>query len=310
MYFTRQETSLETIRRGRKKTKVEDYPENSGSDKISPRRGRSAKKANEIKKEMDSDTGIDTSLHTSLTSSVEILSVTTRKMKQAKGFQLKVWLKERDILVVPPISRVKPDITEIQTVDRHDYNLWQNLEKDISVCRGNYSRVSNVFDEHSRIIPKSKLVVCSIYNKCIDYENHDNLAHSLIPRDGNIDHSDSFEIMTRAVGDCLLDAISCLVYANQNHSRELRTRLTFKAILNAEWYLMDGNLGINMPQLDTAHSLVERYSLYSGTQAKDYKTTYEQEVMCCFKSGEYCGLWQIHQVSSIIGCPIICLFLV
>ena len=58
-------------------------------------------------------------------------------MKQAKGFQLKVWLKERDVLVVPPSSHVKPDITEIRTVDRHDYNLWQNLEKDISVCRGN-----------------------------------------------------------------------------------------------------------------------------------------------------------------------------
>ena len=43
-------TLLETMRRGRKKTKVEDYPEISGSDKISPRRGQSAKKANESKK--------------------------------------------------------------------------------------------------------------------------------------------------------------------------------------------------------------------------------------------------------------------
>ena len=100
-------------------------------------------------------------------------------------------------------------------------------------------------------------MVCSIYNKCIDYDNHDTLAHSLIPRDGNIYRSDSYQIMTRAVGDCLLDAISHLVYGNQNHSRELRTRMTFEAILNAEWYLMDENLGINMPQLDTAHSLVD-----------------------------------------------------
>ena len=219
-------------------------------------------------------------------------------MKQAKGFQLKVWLKERDVLVVPPISRVKPDITEIQTVDRHDYNLWQNLEKDISICRGNYSRVSNVCDEHSRIIPKSKLVVCSIYNKHIDYANQNTLAHSLIPREGKIDHSDSYEIMTRAVSDCLLDAISHLVYANQNHSHELRTRITFEAVLNAEWYLMDGNLGINMPQLDTAHSLVEQYSLYAGTQAKDYKTTYEQEVMRCFKIQGI--LWSMANSSSFI----------
>ena len=56
--------------------------------------------------------------------------------------------------------------------------------------------------------------------------------------------------MTRAVSDCLLDAISRLVYANQNHACEIRTRMTFEAVLNAEWYLLDGNLGINMPQLD------------------------------------------------------------
>ena len=123
MIISQQESSVETMRRGRKTTKVEDYPEISGSDKISPRKGRSAKKANEIKKEMDCGTGIDTSWHTSLTSSVEILSITTRKMKKAKGFQLKVWLKERDVLVVPPSSLMKPDITEIRTVDKHDYNL-------------------------------------------------------------------------------------------------------------------------------------------------------------------------------------------
>ena len=125
---------------------------------------------------------------------------------------------------------------------------------------------------------------------------------------GILIRSDSFEIMTRAVGDCLLDAVSRLVYANQNHARELRTRMTLEAVVNSNWYLMDENLGINLPRLDTAHSLVERYSLYAGTQAKDYKTTYEQEVIRCFKSGEYCGLWQIHHVSSVIGCPIICLF--
>ena len=78
MIISQQETSLETMRRGREKTKVEDYPKISRSDKISPRRGQSAKKANEFKKEMDCGTGIDTSWHTSSTSSVEILSVTTR----------------------------------------------------------------------------------------------------------------------------------------------------------------------------------------------------------------------------------------
>ena len=198
---------------------------------------------------------------------------------------MKLWLKEKDVLVVPPISHVKPDITEIWTVDRHDYNLWQNLEKDISVCRGKFSRVSNICHEHYTKIQKSRFVVSSIYNKCLDADNHDTLVHSLIPRDGNIDRSDSFEIMTRADSDCFLDAISQLVYAYQNHTHELRTRITLEAVLNAEWYLMDGNLGINIPQLDTAHSLVERYSLYAGTQAKDYKTTYEQEVIHCFKSG-------------------------
>ena len=97
--------------------------------------------------------------------------------------------------------------------------------------------------------------------------------------------SDSFETMTRAVRDCLLDAISQLVYGNQNHAHELRTRMTLEAVLYADWYLLDENLGINLPQLDTGYTLAERYSLFSGTEAKDYTTTYQQEVIRCFKSG-------------------------
>ena len=55
--------------------------------------------------------------------------------------------------------------------------------------------------------------------------------------------------------------------------------MTLEAVLYAEWYLVDENLGINLPPLYTGYTLAERYSLFSGTEAKDYKTTYEQEVI-------------------------------
>ena len=134
--------------------------------------------------------------------------MTTRKMKQAKGFEVKAWLPERDILVLPASSRVKADITQTFSVAKHDYRIWKQIEKDISLCRGNYVRVTNICREHQRKLPKTSLVISLVFNKCLDFDNQDTLAHSLIPRDGNIDRSHSFEIMTRAVGDCLLDAIS------------------------------------------------------------------------------------------------------
>ena len=298
-------TSVQGTRKSKKKSREQEDGDIVGGDKVLPRRGRSAKKS-ETKKETDYDTMGDTSRCKSSTSSVEILSMTTRKMKQAKGFEVKSWLQERDVLVLP--SRVKADITQNLSIARHDYKIWKQIEKDISLCRGNYVRVTNVCREHKGKLAETSLVISSLFNKCLDFDNQDTLAHSLIPRDGNIDRSDSFEIMTRAVRDCLLDAISRLVYGNQNHARELRTRMTLEAVLYADWYLLDENLGINLPQLDTGYTLAERYSLFSGTEAKDYTTTYQQEVIRCFKSGQYCALWQIHQLSSVIGRPIICLF--
>ena len=93
---------------------------------------------------MDCDTRSDRSKHRSSTSSVEILSMTTRKMKHTKGFEVKSWLQERDILVIPPNSHVKADIMHILPLDRHEYKLWKKIKKDISLCRGNYARVTNV----------------------------------------------------------------------------------------------------------------------------------------------------------------------
>ena len=136
MSKSQQETSVQTRTRSRNKTKIEDDSKRSGGDKISPKRDQS----------------------------VEIVSVSKRKLRQTEGFEVKSWLKERDILVIPPDSRVKPHITHIRSVVRHDYKLWKNIEKDISVCRGNYSRVSNVCQQHYTNLPKSTLVVSSIYN--------------------------------------------------------------------------------------------------------------------------------------------------
>ena len=142
------------------------------------------------------------------------------------------------------------------------------IEKNISLCISNYVRVTNLCREHQQKLPKTSLVISLMFNKRLDFDTQDTLAHSLFPRDGNIDRSHSFEIMNRAVGDCLLDAMSRLVYGNQNHASELRTRMTLEALLYAEWYLVDENLGINLPRLDTGYTLAERYSLFQEQRPK------------------------------------------
>ena len=180
-------TSVQGTRKSKKKSREQEDGDIVDGDKVLPRRGQSAKKS-ETKKETDYDTMGDTSRCKSSTSSVEILSMTTRKMKQAKGFEVKLWLQERDVLVLP--SHVKADIMQNLSIARHDYKIWKQIEKDISLCRSNYVRVTNVCREHKGKLAKTSLVISSLFNKRLDFDNQDTLAHSLILRDGNIDRSD------------------------------------------------------------------------------------------------------------------------
>ena len=143
---------------------------------------------------------------------------------------------------------------------------------------------------------------------CIDWDYQDSLAHSLWPQDGPFDRQDAFEVNTSAYGDCLLCAISRIVYGTEHCACEIRTQMTVKAILHRDWYLEHNNLSVNLAALNTKYKLPEQYALFSGSAAVDFQKAYDLETIWCFTSYEYCGLWQMHQCASVIGRPIVSVF--
>ena len=238
--------------------------------------------------------------------SVIITRARTVKMKQ-HDFTTGTWLKERNILVLPEKQRPNPDVINVMTPIHHDYSHWKEIEMDIKSCLKDFDRMLVCAQCHMAGLAESEKLD-TFFNNHLTWDKQDTLAHSLFPRDGPYDRLHAFEVSTRAVGDCLLDAMSRLTFGNQNHARELRTRMTLEGIVHADWYLAHENLAINLPLLTTEHSLPERYALYSGTKSEDYSNVYREEIKRCFKDGEYCGLWQIHQMATVIGRPITSVF--
>lgn len=238
--------------------------------------------------------------------SVFITGEKKAKMKQ-HDFTTSTWLKGRHKLILDEKERPSPDVTNVMNPIQHDYSHWREIENDLTSCIKDFEKMRTCADCHMTGLQGSAKIE-TLFNYRLTWDKQDSLAHSLFPRDGPYDRSLAFEVTTGAVGDCFLDALSRLTFGNQNHSRELRTRMTLEGIAYEEWYLSHDNLAIKLPLLTTTHSLPERYALYSGTKAKDYRDVYREEIKRCFKNGEYCGLWQIHQMASVIGRPITSVF--
>lgn len=228
------------------------------------------------------------------------------KMKQ-HDFTTANWLKERNILILPEKERPTPDVINVMTPVMHDYQNWKDIEADLTCCMKDYEKLRTCAESQLAVLEGNDQVG-TLFNYRLTWDKQDTLAHSLFPRDGPYDRSQAFEITTRSVGDCLLDAMSRLTFGNQNHARELRTRMTLEGLAHEQWYLEHDNLGINLPLLTTDHSLPERYALHSGTRSDDFTNAYRQEIKRCFKNGEYCGLWQIHQLATVVGRPITSVF--
>lgn len=239
--------------------------------------------------------------------SIIITSERKAKLKQ-HDFTTASWLKERNILILPEEQRPKPDLEDTLSPILHNYTHWNQIESDLRSCLNNYERMATCAQCHVTGMDGSDDKVETFFGKRLTWDKQDTLAHSLFPRDGPYDRSLAFEITTGAVGDCFLDAISRLTFGNQNHSRELRTRMTLEGLAFEEWYLSHENLAIKLPLLTTTHSLPQRYALYSGTSSSDYNHVYREEIKRCFKDGQYCALWQIHQMATVIGRPITSIF--
>ena len=238
--------------------------------------------------------------------SVEIVSAKIPQFKQRK--RASFGIENRLVTILPmgerPSSTMSPFHVE-PTV--HDYERWNFITSQIFCASGNLDLMRQAV-ESEILSPPQGMTIKSIYNYRLDWDNEDTLAYSLWPRDGPHSQKFIFPVMTTAAGDCLPSSVSRLMFGTEHYTREIRTRMTIEGILYEQWYLKHQNLAIKMPELVTDHSLPEKYALFSGSNTNNVTKCYENELKRCFLDGQYCGMWQIHHLSTVIGRPIIVVF--
>ena len=142
------------------------------------------------------------------------------------------WLKDRSTIIVNKPQRPLVTLpTIIADSEFTQLQFWTMYLSDLSTCGediGKMSHIINCYLDNSEI----SIHISSVHNYHLDWDHLDMLAHSLWPRDGTYDRSESFQINTSAAGDCLPSSISILVAGTEFHTRELRTCMTIEAISN------------------------------------------------------------------------------
>ena len=170
---------------------------------------------------------------------------------------------------------------------------------DLSDCGDDITKmlsVINCYEANSEI----GVEISSVHNYRLDWDNLDTLAHLLWPKDGPYDRSDSFQINTSAAGDCLPCSISRLVAEMEFHAWKMRTHMTIEAVKNRTWYLDHNNLILLCPPLDSSDLLPAKYAMLSSSNVNKVVKCYDREVTRCLRTRQECGIWQIHQFSSVV----------
>ena len=112
----------------------------------------------------------------------------------------------------------------------------------------------------------------------------------------------------QADGNCLPRAGSIFLCGNEEKHIEIRVRLVHELVKHSDLYLSDaflnrGAFDAISPQPHTAL----KYAQYSpdyipGTALgpHDIRELYQREVLGVMKKGAYCGIWQLHGLSSVL----------
>ena len=112
-----------------------------------------------------------------------------------------------------------------------------------------------------------------------------------------------------ADGNCLPRVASMLATGEEKSHVEMRIRIVHELAMHDKDYLDNRILARGTSKPRTKWAMM--YATYSphynpGTKLSEdgIRDVFEKEVMDIIKPGEYCGIWQIHALSSIIGVPV------
>ena len=119
-----------------------------------------------------------------------------------------------------------------------------------------------------------------------------------------------FPIITHDDGNCFPRSIARAIGKDPLSHPEIRVRVIEEGVRNEEKYLENKNLvnGCNNP---APANLPCTYAMYSSAytpsdklDSNKIKSLYQKELLSLVRDGSYCGVWQFHQVASVLGCKV------
>ena len=120
-------------------------------------------------------------------------------------------------------------------------------------------------------------------------------------------------LKNKGCGDCLLHAVSQLVFGDQHHELEMRVRIIKEAIVNEKKYLNHAALTTGAVEDASEKSRAWTYAFYSGHySAVDFRSMtdsvaqriYQKEIFGVRKCGVDLSMWGVHHCASVIERPI------
>ena len=113
-------------------------------------------------------------------------------------------------------------------------------------------------------------------------------------------------------GNCLPRCASVFAFGTETDENliEIRMRIVHELVVNEEKYTDNSFLSIGIEQYGQ-DDLPKIYTQYADTYKLGEKVTdakikqvYRSEVLVIRQDKEFMGIWQIHALSNILGCPI------
>lgn len=108
-------------------------------------------------------------------------------------------------------------------------------------------------------------------------------------------------VVVRGDGNCCPRSLSMLVYGNQDHHLELRTRLIVQMASHPDKFTTPWNFGLDIDTLQLVASL-------SDQSTPGILQTFQSEVLACRKPGEFMRFWQLLATVEILNIRVVSVY--
>lgn len=176
-------------------------------------------------------------------------------------------------------------------------NYWHQLSRQMQDCK-EFSELYKLCMTAAPNLPK--LYSCNLANVHLVSDKSPKSLLNWLPPDCPI--YNPLPLQSRGDGNCLLNAVSRLVFGDDSHAIELRCRVVVELCLNSQryWdnnYLRDGSI------LPDGVDVAKIYASTSGAMMPEdsNEDVFQKEVFMYRQEGQDSSMWQIHALASLLG---------